>query len=517
MRVIHDLSGLSNGIVEAKNEALSSFGDASLLLEKYFTNVKHIEVQIIGDTHGNVSNLLDRECSVQRRHQKIIEEAPSPSISHSVRKKLLETAEIIGKSINYYSLGTVEFIYDCESQEFYFLEVNTRLQVEHPVTEFITNFDLVLLQIRIAEGHSLTELGIPTNGELIQPIGHSIECRLCSEDPLNNFFPSIGKILHWEPSNMIENSNYVRFDCSISSGSEISIFYDPMIAKIICWAENRADAVLILTQLLKHTVILGVSTNKEFLSWILNHPSFVDSSFATNFIDRFFPTNEILKIHSQKINDFKDLISIAAFVKDWKMINDKRTLLSHLPSGWRNNRSNSFSDYQVKLFIFSSPQGGDILLKLKYKINSSWRKSQFPSFEVEIENQEYSVELVSVDGVKMNISVNGHLESFAVVNHADTFYIHSNYGNFTLQKRSRLYNPEDEVEEISNNIISPMPARILQLLVNDGDAVTIGQPLLVVESMKMQSTSNSPKDGQAKVFVKVGDLVDAGTILMSVE
>ncbi|MFZ1289680.1 MAG: acetyl-CoA carboxylase biotin carboxylase subunit [Melioribacteraceae bacterium] len=278
MRKISSMEELKKGIEHAQNEAQKAFGDSSVYIEKFIETPKHIEVQILADEFGNYLHLFERECSVQRRHQKVVEEAPSNSINNELRNKVTKIAINAAKAANYFNAGTIEFLYD-QKENFYFLEMNTRLQVEHPVTEMITGIDIVKEQIRIAAGEKLS---ITQND--IQIKGHAIECRIYAEDVDNNFAPSTGKILH----HRLPSGNGIRVDRGIDILSEVSIFYDPMLSKIVSWGNNREEAISRMKRALGEYQIAGVKTNINFFYWILEHPKFLDSTFDNNFLENFF-------------------------------------------------------------------------------------------------------------------------------------------------------------------------------------------------------------------------------------
>ena len=279
MRIVRDLKDLESAIVAAKSESLKSFGDDHLILEKYIDNPRHIEFQIFGDAHGNVIHLGERECSIQRRHQKIIEETPSPSLGEMARQQMAKAAVDCGKALGYQNAGTVEFIVD-EKDNFYFLEVNTRLQVEHPITELRTGLDLVEWQIRVAEGEPL-----PLKQNEVKFSGHALECRVYAEDPSAGFLPSIGELYVCDEP-VAQN---LRLDSGVEAGSQITLHFDPMIAKVVTWAPDRAQAIAQMQDALKEYAILGVTTNQAFLLDVLVHASFAKGQVDTHFIQKHLP------------------------------------------------------------------------------------------------------------------------------------------------------------------------------------------------------------------------------------
>lgn len=276
MRIVHEPAEFADALHQARNEARSSFGDDHILLEKYFTAVRHVEVQILGDMHGNIVHLFERECSVQRRHQKIIEETPAPGLSDETRQEMCQAALALARSVGYVSAGTVEFIVT-ESGDFYFLEMNTRLQVEHPITELVTGIDIAAWQIRLAAGERLSF----TQAELTQR-GHAIECRVYAEDPANGFLPSIGTIAFYRAP----SGPGVRVDDGVEAGTEVSPYYDPMLGKVIVVAHDRAEAIRKMSRALQDTVVLGVRTNISYLLDILSEPNFLAGKVTTDYLDR---------------------------------------------------------------------------------------------------------------------------------------------------------------------------------------------------------------------------------------
>ncbi|KUL82518.1 hypothetical protein ZTR_10641 [Talaromyces verruculosus] len=282
MRIVHEPAKLKAEFASAQSEAARSFGSGDCILEKYIKAGKHIEFQIIGDKHGNVLSLWDRECSIQRRHQKVIEESPSPWLTPQKRREMSEVAVRLGKLLGYENAGTVEFVFDVSDGSFYFLEMNTRLQVEHPITEEVTGIDIVSLQFFVAAGGNL--MSIPWLRSIHQT-GHAIECRLCAEDPQSNFFPEHGTVRFWQPATtVLTDLKNVRFETAIETGSQVSIHFDSMIAKIVIWAPTRAMAIQKAATVLAHTVCIGLKTNQRFMQNCLLHPSFHEPGYTTSFI-----------------------------------------------------------------------------------------------------------------------------------------------------------------------------------------------------------------------------------------
>lgn len=303
-KVIHE-DELEIQMQRAQSEAMSSFGDDAVFVEKYVSSPRHIEFQIMADHHGNIVHLFERECSIQRRHQKLIEEAPSAILSEKLRKEMGNAAIQVARSCDYRGAGTVEFILD-ENHQFYFLEMNTRLQVEHPVTELITGLDLVALQIAVAEGEKL-----PFSQEEIKRTGHAIELRICAEDPFNHFLPSTGILTHYDPPKM-EN---IRLDDAYKKGMEVSVYYDPLIGKLIAYGLNRDDAIRNLMEAIKRFEITGIETTLPFGKFVCEHPNFISGAFDTHFIENYFREEDI-KSYYEKDAMLAGKIALDLFLKD---------------------------------------------------------------------------------------------------------------------------------------------------------------------------------------------------------
>ena len=325
MRLVEKAGDLAAAIKRAKSEALNAFGDDSVYMEKYLKSPHHIEVQVLGDNHGNIIHLFERECSVQRRHQKIVEETPSPFISDEIREKMTKQAVAAAASVNYTGAGTVEFLVDAD-MNFYFLEMNTRLQVEHPITERTTGVDLVKAQIRIANGDPL-----PWKQEEIRKSGHAIECRIYAEDPERNFMPGAGTVLHiTEPLGL-----GVRTDGYIYEGYEITVFYDPLISKLIVWAQTREEAVQRMKRALYEYKITGVKTNIQFLERIMKTPDFVDGKYDTHFIAS---NEDYLMQGDECTGECEDLAMIMAYIEHQSHTDKRLRFNTH-------NRKSNWKEY----------------------------------------------------------------------------------------------------------------------------------------------------------------------------
>ena len=487
MRTVFKEREFLNSLNEVRMEAKNVFGDDRIIIEKYVESGRHIEVQILGDTSGNIFHLFERECTIQRRYQKIIEETPSKILDDKLRKQMVECAIQIGKKLGYKSLGTVEFIYDNKTKNFFFLEVNTRIQVEHPVTEEITGIDLVDLQLKIAQGEKIN-----LNQDDIVSKGYAIEARLYAENPASNFLPTSGKIHKLK----FPNVKGIRIDSDLKNGDLVNIYFDPMLAKIIAYDTNRVKAINKLNYALSQTVILGPNTNIELLQNILSSSSFVRGEYDTNFIFENKKITELKKNQSTIEN-----ISIAASLYRWSRRNKKKKILKHLPSGWRNN----FYSLQTENFYFNSNH-----INCSYKIVNG-------DFIFSFNKSNYNVSIIRARGSVIHAEINGVFKKFQVREIDKSIYVHSiDFGNNKLEVADRY--PGGEKEKDESAYISPMPSLVVDVFVKKGDVIKKNQPLIVLSSMKMENTLYSNEDGEIE-FINVvkGENIQGGRILLKVK
>ena len=487
MRTVFKEREFLNSLNEVRMEAKNVFGDDRIIIEKYVESGRHIEVQILGDTSGNIFHLFERECTIQRRYQKIIEETPSKILDDKLRKQMVDCAIQIGKKLGYKSLGTVEFIYDNKTKNFFFLEVNTRIQVEHPVTEEITGIDLVDLQLKIAQGEKIN-----LNQDDIVSKGYAIEARLYAENPASNFLPTSGKIHKLK----FPNVKGIRIDSDLKNGDLVNIYFDPMLAKIIAYDTNRVKAINKLNYALSQTVILGPNTNIELLQNILSSSSFVRGEYDTNFIFENKKITELKKNQSTIEN-----ISIAASLYRWSRRNKKKKILKHLPSGWRNN----FYSLQTENFYFNSNH-----IKCSYKIVNG-------DFIFSFNKSNYNVSIIRARGSVIHAEINGVFKKFHVREIDKSIYVHSiDFGNNKLEVADRY--PGGEKEKDESAYISPMPSLVVDVFVKKGDLIKKNQPLIVLSSMKMENTLYSNEDGEIE-FINVvkGENIQGGRILLKVK
>jgi len=487
MRIVHAAADLRAAIESAAREASASFGRDELLVERYVASPRHVEVQIFGDTHGNLVHCFERECSIQRRHQKVVEEAPSPTIRPDTRERMTAAAVAMGRALSYVNAGTVEFVVGPDD-DFYFLEVNTRLQVEHPVTEAITGLDLVRLQIDVAAGAPLPF----TQTDLVMQ-GHAIEVRVCAEDPSNDFLPAIGKIVRWEAAPL----EGVRYDAGVESGTEVTIHYDPLLAKVIGAGRDRNEAASRLRRGLRLLRLDGIRSNLAFLDELLGEPDFLAARLDTGYLDRH-PELAAARVSPEAARDH--LIAAALWGQEERRRN--ASVLATLPSGWRNNPTQK----QHTLFRIG---GHDIAL--------GYRALGGNRFSVDVgEVTAIDVLVVEADGSGIALEIGSRRQRYSLIEAGNRWFVHSAEGRSEVEELPRF--PEGESEDTSGGCLASMPGRILKVLVEAGATVARGDILVVMEAMKMEHEITAPTAGHvADVRVAVGEQVDAGAILVVVE
>ncbi len=496
MRVVRELSALPGEVAAAQREAQSAFGDPTVFCERYLPTGHHVEVQVLGDTHGTVWAVGERECSIQRRHQKIIEEAPSPLVERTpgMRAKLFDAARLAAAAIGYTGAGTVEFLAD-DDGEFYFLEMNTRLQVEHPVTEETTGLDVVELQLAVADGGRLD--AEPPAGK-----GYSIEARLYAEDPAHGWQPQAGLVHTIDvPSVRAEFSSLgqrtgIRLDSGIVAGSRVSIYYDPMLAKVISYAPTRRQSALVLADALARTRLHGLRTNRELLVNVLRHPAFLDGATDT----AFFDTHGLAELSAPLADGATVRLSaIAAALADAAHNRATAEVFASIPSGWRNLASG----FQVK----SYRDDADNEHRVEYRFTRSGL----------VFAEDEPVRLVSAMQDKVVLSDGAGVAcSFAVARYDQDIHVDSARGPVHLIALPRYPEPGSAVEQ--GSLVAPMPGNVIRVGAAVGDAVTAGQPLIWLEAMKMEHTITAPTDGVlTQLDVTTGQQVEVGAVLARVE
>jgi 3-methylcrotonyl-CoA carboxylase alpha subunit len=491
MRIVNKESELAGILETTSREAKNYFGDGTVYIEQFIKEPRHIEVQVLGDQHGNVIHLFERECTIQRRYQKIIEESPSPTLTPEIRHEMGAAAVNLCKAIGYRSAGTIEFLVD-KDLHFYFLEMNTRIQVEHPVTEMVTGIDLVEQQIKIAQGQVLD-----IKQEQVQQNGHAIECRIYAEDPANNFMPSPGKLhLYLEPEHP-----HLRIDSSMDDATEVLSFYDPMISKLIAWGNDRTQALQLAYEALGDYVLLGIKTNITYLRQVLNHPHFVANQINTGFCDAY--TAALTEAISTDKNKISPTALLAALLMHslQQSYNMFVTNIWEEIGFWRHTMRFAVglddAEYQVEIIHFDNRQlhllvdGNDMQLQLI--------DSDYSSITVDLGEQVIRVFVSEDEAGRASGSYNGHTFSFKRMDLLGSYDSHENTAS------------ADE----AGSLFAPMPGKVIKVNVKAGETVKRGTVLLVVEAMKMENNIVAQVPSLVEeVSVKAGDMVDTKTQLI---
>ncbi|VXB60382.1 Biotin carboxylase / Biotin carboxyl carrier protein [Pseudomonas sp. 8BK] len=478
MKVVEVEGELAEALASAQREAQSSFGDSRMLVEKYVLKPRHVEIQVFADQHGNCLYLNERDCSIQRRHQKVVEEAPAPGLSPELRRAMGESAVKAAQAIGYVGAGTVEFLLD-DRGDFFFMEMNTRLQVEHPVTELITGLDLVAWQIRVARGEPL-----PLTQDQVPLIGHAIEVRLYAEDPDNDFLPATGTLALYREATPGPGR---RVDSGVAESDEVSPFYDPMLGKLIAWGENREEARLRLLAMLKETCVGGVKTNLAFLSRVLAHPAFANAELDTGFIPRH--EAQLLPPETDLPTEFWHLAA-EAFVQS--EATQPRPDDRHSP--WAiNNGLRLGLPAETDLHLACHGERQVVLLR--------------PSAQ----------STVQLHGECLLIEHNGLRQQHLAIRRGDSLYLH-----YAGELRSiQRVDPIAEVEashQHHGGLTAPMNGSIVRVLVETGQPVEAGTTLVVLEAMKMEHSIRAPQAGTVKaLYCREGEMVSEGTVLVELE
>jgi propionyl-CoA carboxylase alpha chain len=485
MRIVTDQRDLIAAVHSARREATSAFGDGTVFLEKFVESPRHIEVQIFGDRHGTVVHLVERECSIQRRYQKIVEEAPSTAVDEALRDELGRAAVAAGKALCYEGAGTVEFVM-AQDGSFYFLEVNTRLQVEHPVTELVTGIDLVRAQLLVAAGEPLPPEMLHTS-----PNGHAVEVRLYAEDVAAGFIPASGTLTTLK----FPELPGVRVDAGFTSGSAVSTFYDPMLAKVIGYGRTRTEACGRLARALRETVVHGVTTNRDLLIGILREPEFLSGAIDTAYLQRHDPTE--LMAGDTEPTPVTGIHALVAAIAAQAGRRASTPILPGLPSGWRT--------------LPSAPQAiaftvGDGRIDVAYRFDRGQLDATVDGWRpVSIRLNEASATLVDVE-------IDGVRRRYRVTRHGHDHFVDSALGSTTLREIDRLPEPSAVLE--AGSLLAPMPGSVARIEVAEGQRVTTGTVVLVLEAMKMEHTVAAPAAGiVTNIQVSAGEQVDSGQVL----
>ncbi|MFG1635253.1 ATP-binding protein [Pseudonocardia alni] len=487
MRIVRSASEVVDAVTGARREAASAFGDGTVFLERFVEDPRHVEVQIFGDTHGTVVHLFERECSIQRRYQKIVEEAPSPAVDDALRTRLGDAAVAAGAAIGYTGAGTVEFVMT-QDGEFFFLEVNTRLQVEHPVTEEITGLDLVALQIAVAEGEPLP---VEVTGATIT--GHAIEARLYAEDPSRDYLPGSGTLHRFS----VPALPGVRVDTGVRDGSVVGTHYDPMLAKVIAHGRTRTEAARKLARALSEAEIHGPVTNRDLLVAVLREPEFLAGRTDTGYLTRHQPTalvgtpaESTLAVHA-----------LVAALADQAGRRAGAAVQQPVPSGWRNVRS---------AFQHAEYRAGDTDLDVTYRLGRGTLEAGVNGTALP------GAAVLAATAERVDLQVGGVRRAVRVHRVGDTVHVDSALGATTLTERARL--PEPGTDAAPGSLLAPMPGTVVRVAAGVGQQVERGAVVVVFEAMKMEHLVRAPVAGTvAELGVQVGDTVESGEVLAVIE
>jgi 3-methylcrotonyl-CoA carboxylase alpha subunit len=489
MRVVNSAGELAAAIVSAKREAKAAFGDDRMLIEKYVQNPRHIEVQIIGDSHGNLLSLFERECTLQRRHQKVIEEAPSPTLNAMQREAVCAAARKAAGAVNYVGAGTIEFVSD--GKDVFFIEMNTRLQVEHPVTELITGIDLVEWQLRVAFGEKL-----PLAQDEIKLNGHAIEARVYAENPQKNFMPSVGRIKTWRTPGATDG---LRIDAGYRAGDVVSPYYDAMLAKVIAWAPTRQAAIERLNRGLEETDVRGIVTNIPFLSALVTHRDVRANAIDTGFIERELKG---LTAASNTLGELELCAAVAAVVGQ-----EQKTARKEAHSPWQTFGWMPVGRRQ-RVFSFRRGQGAEQKVSLQYGSGPS---------TLSIGEREFVFAASPVEDGDFDLTLDGMKTSVVAVIEGHELYLRTRNGRFDLHWVDP-FGGETEEQVGEDKIVAPLPGTVVALLAEEGATLEKGAAILTLEVMKMEQTLRAPYAGVLKkIKCKVGDIVGEGVELAEVE
>lgn len=489
MRLVTEESVFDEQLEGARREARGAFGDERVLLERFVTEPHHIEFQVFGDTHGNYVHLFERECSIQRRHQKVLEETPSPFVDDAMRNRMGEAAVAAARAIGYRGAGTIEFIAGAD-RRFFFMEMNTRLQVEHPVTEMITGEDLVEWQLRVAAGEPL-----PLSQPEIHAAGHSIEVRLCAENPANNFLPETGRIgvLRAPPE-----EEAVRLDTGVREGDEVSVFYDPMIAKLVTWGADRPEAARRMHDALSETALLGVKTNLAFLERVVTHPAFLAGQTDTGFIERhradLLPAARSIPVEA--------LVAAAARV----FLDERATAAASPPSPWNDTGGWRLNQPAMRTMELRRADGEVERLDAEMRAGHA---------VIHHAGKPHRVALGPRDGDRLQIALDEETYFARVVRLGGSLSATTPKGRYDVELVDPFhYEPADALPDA--RLTALMPGRVVKVMAGRGDSVKKGQALMILEAMKMEHTITSPREGVIeRVAFAENDLVPADAVLVA--
>jgi propionyl-CoA carboxylase alpha chain len=486
MRVVATPGELTEAVAAARREAVGAFGNGTVFLERLVERPRHIEVQVFADSQGQVVHLFERECSIQRRYQKILEESPSPVVDDTLRAELGSAAVAAAKAIGYVGAGTVEFILDA-SGEFFFLEVNTRLQVEHPVTELVTGLDLVALQLMVAEGKPLPDEAVQASLS-----GHAIEARLYAEDVAAGYLPATGSLLLFD----VPSLPGVRIDTGVRTGGQVSVHYDPMLAKVIAHAPTREQAARLLARALAETRVLGVVTNRDLLVGILREQEFLDGRIDTGYLTRHDPAT-LMAGDERRL----PLLALATALADQALRRAETSVLPGIQSGWRN-----VPNARQQVGYQAAERGFGV----EYGIRGLFVDAAVDGVELG------PVLLHACTAAEVDLEIDRVRRLVTVARVGDVRYAASAVGATTLVEQPRF--PETQRQATAGSLLAPMPGTVVRVEAQPGDSVHAGQVLVVLEAMKMEHSVRTPQEGTlARLNVSAGQTVEEGTVLAVVE
>ena len=500
MRIVYEEKELAEAIESTSRQAKAYFGDETVYIEKFIEEPRHIEVQILGDNFGNVIHLFERECSIQRRYQKIIEESPSPTLTPEVREKMGAAAVAIGKAIGYNNAGTIEFLVD-KDLNFYFLEMNTRIQVEHPVTEMVTGIDLVEEQIHVAAGQVLR-----LKPEDVHQVGHAIECRIYAEDPANNFQPSPGKMTFYKEPEIPG----IRIDTGITANTEVKSSFDPMICKLVVWGKDRHEARLAMLMALDDYIIHGIKTNITYLVKLLQSDAFISNTITTKFCD------EHTSALSGEIIDDKNGIPVHVPIIGYLMFTLKR-----------NPKSQSGCCEKTNLWEFVGYWRNVMNIRMQFEeteITVSVPGYSENHYVFEIQGKQYHASPLSFSPNRIDFTIEHHNYTAWISEDGENQAYVSTGGHIFRLKRHDILAESvfasvfDTHGHDSSHVTSPMPGKVIRIQVSEGDQLRKGDPLIIIEAMKMENLIVSPRDAVVKsINVSVNDRVESSTVLVEFE
>jgi len=490
MRLVTRDGEFDEQLAAARREAKGAFGDEAVLLERFIEGPHHIEFQVFGDTHGHYVHLFERECSIQRRHQKVLEETPSPFLDEALRAAMGEAAVAAARAIAYRGAGTIEFIAGAD-RRFYFMEMNTRLQVEHPVTEMTTGEDLVEWQLRVAAGEPL-----PLRQSEITTGGHAIEVRLCAENPANQFLPETGRVAVMRSPHEVDE--IVRLDTGIREGDDVSVFYDPMIAKLIVWGSDRAEAARRMHEALGETEILGVKTNLAFLERVVAHPAFLAGDTDTAFIERH-RSDLLPAAHEVPV---EALVAVAARA----FLDEQAAIAAAPPSPWNDTHGWRLNQPAARRMELRAADGAVTLLAAEAHGDHAL---------VEIRGKRHRVSVGPPEGDRLAICLDEETYFSRVARLGGRFSATTPHGRYELELVDPFhYEPADALPDA--RLTSLMPGRVVKVLARSGERVKKGQALMILEAMKMEHTIVSPREGVIdRVAFAEDQLVPADAVLVA--